>query len=77
MSTLDSESLRRTALPETDRDRERRRIAPLSVPFLAPATFPAFVPSAQMPRLTTSPSSFASQRFPLAAYREPFPSMRP
>ncbi len=75
MSTLDSESLRRTAVPETERDRERRRIALLSVPFLALATFGAFVPLAQMLRISTSQSSFAAEGFTLAAYRELFASM--
>ena len=78
MSTLDSESLRRAATvaaPETERDRERRRIAVLSVPFLALAAFGAFVPLAEMLRVSTSTSSFAVEGFTLAAYRELFASM--
>jgi len=75
MSTLDSESLRRAAVPETERDRERRRIALLSIPFLVLAAFGAFVPLAQMLRISTSTSSFAAEGFTLAAYRELFASM--
>ncbi|MEZ3142551.1 ABC transporter permease [Halobaculum sp. MBLA0143] len=78
MSTLDSESLRRAATvaaPETERDREHRRIALLSLPFLALATFGAFVPLAEMLRVSTSTSSFAVEGFTLSAYRELFASM--
>ncbi|MEZ3117059.1 ABC transporter permease [Halobaculum sp. MBLA0147] len=81
MAALDSEEtgLREraatTALPETERDRERRRIAVLSLPFLALATFGAFVPLVEMVRVSTSTSSFAVEGFTLSAYRELFASI--
>jgi putative spermidine/putrescine transport system permease protein len=81
MSTLDSsETARREdhgsiVLPKTERDRERRRIAVLAVPFLALAVFGAFVPLAEMIRMSTSTSSFAVEGFTLAAYEELFASM--
>lgn len=61
--------------PVTERDRERRRIAVLALPFLALATFGAFVPLVEMVRISTSTSSFAIEGFTLSAYRELFASV--
>jgi putative spermidine/putrescine transport system permease protein len=82
MSTLDGSTLSRlrsrtAALltPETEADRERRRIAALSVPFIALAAFGAFVPLVEMFRMSTSTSSFAIEGFTLSAYEELFASL--
>ncbi|WP_276261470.1 ABC transporter permease [Haloglomus litoreum] len=60
---------------ETEADRERLRIRLLSVPFLALAAFGAFVPLAEMIRMSTSTSSFAIEGFTLDAYAEIFTSI--
>ncbi|MFB6244376.1 MAG: ABC transporter permease [Halobaculum sp.] len=81
MATVDSETsgvadrAATVALPETERDRERRRIAVLAVPFLVLAAFGAFVPLVEMLRMSTSTSSFAIEGFTLSAYRELFASI--
>ncbi|PSQ43099.1 sulfate ABC transporter permease [Halobacteriales archaeon SW_7_68_16] len=61
--------------PETERDRERRRIAALAVPFLALATFGALVPLAVMVRASVSTSNFTLEGFSLVAYQRLFASM--
>jgi len=83
MSTLDGPSLRErlragtaaVLVPETERDRARRRIAVLAVPFLALATFGAFVPVAVMVRMSLSTSNFRIEGVALDAYRELFASI--
>jgi putative spermidine/putrescine transport system permease protein len=81
MSTLDrpgvwlSAGVRSVLAPETEQERERRRIAVLAIPFLVLAIFGALIPLAEMMRMSTSTSSFALEGFTLASYRELFGSM--
>jgi putative spermidine/putrescine transport system permease protein len=82
MSTLDRSPLARLRArvvdavgAETEADRERLRIRLLSLPFLALAAFGAFVPLAEMIRMSTSTSSFRIEGFTLGAYEEIFTSI--
>jgi putative spermidine/putrescine transport system permease protein len=84
MSTLDDSPLvgrlrtgtARLIRPETELDRERRRIAALAVPFVVLAIFGAFVPLAQMVRISVAESYLTSvSGFTLAPYAELFASM--
>jgi putative spermidine/putrescine transport system permease protein len=65
----------RLVAPETERDRERRRIAALAVPFFVLAVFGAGVPLVEMIRMSTSTSSFAIEGFQLDSYRTLFASV--
>ena len=55
--------------PVTERDRERRRIAALIVPFVLLALFGAIVPLWEMLKISVSESQFATEGFTLEAYR--------
>ncbi|MFB6195222.1 MAG: ABC transporter permease [Haloplanus sp.] len=76
MSTVDRfrfdpvEAARTVVSPTTERQRERRRIAVLSVPFLALATFGALVPIWEMAKISVSTSQFTTQGFTLKHYRQ-------
>jgi len=59
----------RVISPVTERDRERRRIAALIVPFVLLAVFGAVVPLWEMFKISVSESQFATEGFTLAAYR--------
>ena len=62
--------------PITEADRERRRIAALALPFLALAVFGAFVPLAQMFRISVAETYLTSvEGVTLDPYRELFASM--
>ncbi len=83
MSTLDESGLlgrlragtESVLRPATERDRKRRRIAALAVPFLALAAFGAGVPLVEMFRMSTSTSSFQIQGFTTSAYERLFASI--
>jgi len=55
--------------PVTERDRERRRIAVLVVPFAVLAVFGAVVPLWEMLKISVSEAQFETVGFTLAAYR--------
>jgi putative spermidine/putrescine transport system permease protein len=59
----------RFVAPETEQDRERRRIAVLIVPFVALAIFGAIVPLWEMFKISVSTSQFETTGFSLQAYR--------
>jgi putative spermidine/putrescine transport system permease protein len=62
--------------PVTEADRERRRIAALALPFLALAVFGAFVPLAQMLRISVAEEFLTTvEGWTLDPYRELFASM--
>jgi putative spermidine/putrescine transport system permease protein len=61
--------------PVTERDRERRRIAALAVPFLALALFGAFLPIVVMFRMSVSTSNLAIEGVSFVAYERLFASM--
>jgi putative spermidine/putrescine transport system permease protein len=62
--------------PITEADRERRRIAALALPFFALAVFGAFVPLAQMFRISVAETYLTSvEGFTLDPYRRLFASM--
>jgi putative spermidine/putrescine transport system permease protein len=62
--------------PVTEADRERRRIAALALPFFALAVFGAFVPLAQMFRISVAETYLTSvEGFTLDPYRRLFASM--
>ncbi len=64
------------AFPETEQGRKRRRIAALAVPFLALALFGAFIPIAQMVRISVAESYLtAVEGFTLDPYRQLFASI--
>jgi putative spermidine/putrescine transport system permease protein len=82
MSTLDRSTLgrlragtARLLAPATERDRTRRRIAVLAVPFLALAVFGAFVPLVEMFRMSVSEDSFRVVGFQLDSYATLLASM--
>lgn len=55
--------------PETERDRERRRILVTLVPFFVLAFFAAFLPLVTMVRMSVSESRYAVEGFSLDAWR--------
>ena len=55
--------------PRSERQRERRRIVGLCLPFLLLVTFSGFFPLAEMFRISVSESQFVTQGFTLDAYR--------
>lgn len=62
--------------PETEQGRKHRRIAALSVPFFVLAVFGAFVPIAQMFRISVAESYLTSvEGFTLEPYRQLFASI--
>jgi len=62
--------------PETEQNRKRRRIAALAVPFLALAVFGAFVPVAQMFRISVAESYLTTvEGFTLEPYQQLFASI--
>ncbi|QLH80537.1 ABC transporter permease [Halosimplex pelagicum] len=77
MSTLDDRELvgrlrsrsERLIAPETERDRERRRIVALVTPFLALAVVGAFVPLVYLVRMSLSESSAAIQGLQFGNFR--------
>ena len=60
----------RVARPTTERDRERRRVLALLAPFFTLATIGAFVPLAEMVRISVSTERLETTGFTLAAYRQ-------
>jgi len=56
--------------PRTERQREHRRIAVLSLPFIALAVFGAIVPLWEMVKISVSTSQFETGGFTLRHYRE-------
>lgn len=56
--------------PSTERERERRRIALLSLPFIALAVFGAIIPLWEMVKISVSTSQFTTSGFTLQYYRE-------
>jgi len=62
--------VKRLVLPRTERERERRRIAVLSLPFIVLALFGAIIPLWEMVRISVSPSQFETGGFTLQYYRE-------
>ncbi|MFB6297674.1 MAG: ABC transporter permease [Salinirussus sp.] len=84
MSTLEESSLfgrlrtgtARLVQPVTEQDRKRRRITALAVPFLLLAVFGAFVPLAQMVRISVAENYLRTvQGFTLQPYVRLFASM--
>jgi putative spermidine/putrescine transport system permease protein len=85
MSTLDGSALfgrvretrvGRLTFPRTEQDRKRRRIAALTVPFFALATFGAFVPLVTMFRISVSEQFlYEVQGWTLEPYRQLFASI--
>lgn len=66
----------RLVAPETERDRKRRRIAALAVPFFLLAVFGAFVPLVQMIRISVAEAFLREvSGFTLAAYETLFASI--
>ncbi|GAB7021024.1 ABC transporter permease [Halostagnicola bangensis] len=57
------------AAPSTERERERRRIAIMCLPFLVLATFAAFVPLLVMIRMSVSAEPYENAGFSLEAWR--------
>lgn len=62
-------SVARVALARTERQRERRRIALLSLPFIALAVFGAIVPLWEMVKISVSTSNLQTVGFTLEYYR--------
>jgi len=60
--------VRSVVAPETEADRERRRIVLLSLPYFVLAVFGAFVPIAVMVRMSVSDNPFFNEGFSLAAW---------
>lgn len=83
MSTLDNPGLlarlrggtARLVSPRTEADRKRRRIAALTLPFLALAVIGAFVPLTYMFRMSVSESRFGIEGFQLDSYAALLESM--
>lgn len=59
---------RSVAFPTTERDRERRRIVVLCLPFFVLALFAGFVPMAVIARMSVSADQFVNEGFTLAAW---------
>lgn len=60
--------VRSVVAPRTERDRERRRIAAMLVPFFVIAFFAAFVPLVTMARMSVSASQYQISGFSLSAW---------
>ena len=63
------EPIHRFLDPETERQRERRRIIICCIPYFLLATFTAFIPVAVMTRMSFSTDSFSNEGFTLEAWR--------
>jgi putative spermidine/putrescine transport system permease protein len=59
----------RVVRPRTERDRVRRRIVALCLPFVVLATVSGFVPLWEMAKISVSESQFFTEGFTLEAYR--------
>jgi putative spermidine/putrescine transport system permease protein len=65
-----SEMVKSILKPETERQRERRRITLLSLPFIALAVFGAILPLWEMVKISVSTSQFETVGFTLQHYRD-------
>lgn len=64
------EPVRTVAFPETERQRERRRIIGLSLPFLVLLVFSGIFPLAEMVRISVSEARIRTEGFTLEYYRQ-------
>lgn len=64
------ERIRSVVSPETEQDRERRRIAVMLVPFFVIAVFAAFVPLVTIVRMSVSASPYRISGFSLSAWQQ-------